>query len=82
MSEEEELSLKAHARSILQHRYESFTEEGYFKPLGTLAALLDICDLSDIVALGDSFGLCAEGRVAPDDSELTCSTQQCCTEYL
>lgn len=54
-----------------------------FKPHGALAALLDTCDLSDILALapGDSVECVLKG-VAPADSELTCSTEQRCTEYL
>lgn len=79
---------KAHACSKLQHKNKSFTEAEYerdFEPLGTEAAPLDIRDLflalESPVALGDSFECVLKG-VAPADSELTCSTEQCCTEYL
>lgn len=81
---------QAHVRLNLQHKYKSFMEAYYgrvLKALGTLAALLDICDLSEIlalespVALGDSFKCVLKG-VTPGDSELTCSTEQCCTENL
>lgn len=79
---------QAHARSKLQHKNKSFTEARYerdFEPLGTEAASLDICDLfldlGSPVALGDSFECVLKG-VAPADSELKCSTEQCCTEYL
>lgn len=71
---------KAHAHSNLQHKYKSLTEaqhDGDFKPLGTLAALLDICDLSDIlalespVALGDTFECVLKGVILAD-SVLMC----------
>lgn len=85
-----ECDYQAHVRSNLQHKYKYFTEAQYerdFNPLGALAALLDICDLSDILPLESPAALgcsleCVLKGVAPADSELTCSTEQCCTEYL
>lgn len=91
--EEEECDyfLKAHARSNLQHKYESFyggTRQERFLTSWHISCLAwtYVIFLTSWLwktpeALGDSFECVLKG-VGPAGGELMCSTEQCCTEYL
>lgn len=77
---------QAHARSNLQHKFQSLcqrhNDKSFLNLLRHISCLAGHLRPLWLLGFGESLGCSFESvlkGVAPADSELTCSTEQCCT---